>query len=88
MTYVVSSENSQLVKEDAEVIRIWKFDDPVLQQIAEEQGNVERILIPKNAVRKESSYHVMFLATNQVRSFIEQEEIDFIPIDCERLREV
>jgi len=49
--YVISSENSELISEDALVNRLWKFKDPVLQSIADEQVDAVKIIIPQKAVR-------------------------------------
>lgn len=57
----------------------------MLQAVAEEQPNAERIVIPQHALRQESAYGVTFQATNKVRSFMEQESLSFIPISCEIL---
>jgi len=46
LSYIISSEDSVLVTEDVEVKRIWRFSDPVLQSLADEQEDQERIIIP------------------------------------------
>jgi hypothetical protein len=86
LSYIISSEASELISPTAEVSRVWKFGDKVLQEIANLQKNQERIVIPKRSIRKESAYDVTFIATNKVRSFQETKTLSFIPIDCEVLQ--
>lgn len=90
VSHILNSEKSQIIpglNQTQDIKRLWQFSDPILQKIADAQPDAEKIVIPQNALRLESTYSVTFTATNEAVTFIETATIDFIPISCQILVE-